>query len=145
MRKTLCAFLLLFIVISQALADNNITNLKKQLEIPKLSKLEHYGSIEQTISKPPRYSPQLNPTTHKPIFIMGNKDFTAENGVIAGSGTRDDPYIIANWVIMANGTAPYGMGTVGIFIANTTKCFVIRNVTIFGGDWGYSLKMPATS
>jgi len=76
--------------------------------------------------------------THEPIIIIGDDNFTEENGVIGGSGTKDDPYIIANWVIKANGTTPY-MGTAGIFIANTTKYFVIRNVTVFGGDWGILL------
>ena len=77
--------------------------------------------------------------TYEPIIIIGDDNFTPENGVIGGSGTKEDPYIIANWVIKANGTAPYDMGTVGIFIANTTKYFVIRNVTVFGGDWGILL------
>ncbi len=75
---------------------------------------------------------------HEPIFILSDSDFTPENGVIGGSGTKNDPYIIANWIIKANGTTPY-MGTTGIFIANTTKYFVIRNVTIFGGDRGILL------
>ena len=30
-----------------------------------------------------------------PIVILGNSDFTAENGIVAGSGTAEDPYIIA--------------------------------------------------
>ncbi|RLF83689.1 hypothetical protein DRN44_00195 [Thermococci archaeon] len=77
--------------------------------------------------------------THEPIIIIGDDNFTSENGVIGGSGTKEDPYIIENWVIKANETAPYDMGTVGIFIANTTKYFVIRNVTVFGGDWGILL------
>ena len=82
--------------------------------------------------------PHNETPAHEPIVIIGDGNFTEENGVIGGSGTKDDPYIIANWVIKANGTTPY-MGTAGIFIANTTKYFVIRNVTIFGGDWGILL------
>jgi len=76
---------------------------------------------------------------HDPIIILGDENFTAENGVISGSGTVDDPYIIANWVIKANTSEPYGNKTVGILIANTTKYFIIRNVTVFGGNWGVYL------
>jgi len=35
--------------------------------------------------------------SHDPISILGNSDFTVENGVVAGSGTTEDPYIIAGW------------------------------------------------
>ena len=77
---------------------------------------------------------------HGPIYILNDNEFTPENGVIAGSGTKDDPYIIANLIIRASGDTPYnGFGTVGIFIANTTKYFIIRNVTVFGGDFGIIL------
>ncbi|WP_172672601.1 right-handed parallel beta-helix repeat-containing protein, partial [Thermococcus sp. EP1] len=64
---------------------------------------------------------------HNPIEIIGDESFTPENGVIGGSGTPEDPYIIANWVINASGSA------FGIHIANTRAYFVIRNVTIYGG------------
>ena len=78
---------------------------------------------------------------HKPIYIVGDADFTEENGVIGGEGTKDDPYIIANWIIKANMTVtlddlPFNTG---IYIANTTKYFIIRNVTIYGGDFGIVL------
>jgi hypothetical protein len=33
-------------------------------------------------------------TSHDPIYINGNSGFTAANGVVAGSGTAGDPYII---------------------------------------------------
>jgi len=33
-------------------------------------------------------------TSHDPIYIEGNAGFTAANGVVAGSGTAGDPYII---------------------------------------------------
>jgi len=56
-----------------------------------------------------------------PIRINGNNEFTSENGVIGGSGTPDDPYIIEGWKI--NGT---GYGNC-IYIGNTTAYFIIRN------------------
>src|SRR5690349_11912885 len=38
-------------------------------------------------------------TSHKPILITSDNDFTASNGVISGSGTASDPYIIGTWKI----------------------------------------------
>src|SRR4030042_1606621 len=35
----------------------------------------------------------------EPIFITSDTAFPAENGVVAGSGTADDPYVIAGWEI----------------------------------------------
>ena len=84
----------------------------------------------------------LNPTpNHKPIYIVGDANFTEENGVIAGNGTKENPYIIANWVIPANMsiTLDGQQFNTGIYIANTTKYFIVRNVTVFGGDFGILL------
>lgn len=64
---------------------------------------------------------------HSPIRIIGNDQFTEENGVTSGSGTVDDPYIIENWVIVSDGSASQG-----IFINNTDVYFIIRNCTISG-------------
>ena len=38
-------------------------------------------------------------TTHDPIVIDGNSDFTSANGVVSGSGTKCKPYVIKNWKI----------------------------------------------
>jgi len=59
-------------------------------------------------------------TPHNPIYIVGNVGFTAANGVVAGSGTEDDPYIIENWDISSTSAH-------GIRIHDTTAYFVIRN------------------
>ncbi|MBE3122908.1 MAG: right-handed parallel beta-helix repeat-containing protein [Thermoplasmata archaeon] len=64
---------------------------------------------------------------HAPIRIIGNDQFTPENGVTGGSGTEDDPYIIENWVIVCDGSASQG-----IFINDTDVYFIIRNCTISG-------------
>ncbi|MGC9530538.1 MAG: right-handed parallel beta-helix repeat-containing protein [Candidatus Bipolaricaulaceae bacterium] len=58
---------------------------------------------------------------HDPIFIYGDEDFTWANGVVAGSGTADDPYVISGWSI---DTLGYDYG---IYIDHTTAHFVIRN------------------
>ena len=65
-------------------------------------------------------------TPHDPIYINGNGDFTATNGVAGGSGTPSDPYIIEGWEINAS-TAK------GILILNTNVHFVIRDVHVHSG------------
>ncbi|MCJ2556789.1 MAG: right-handed parallel beta-helix repeat-containing protein [Candidatus Thermoplasmatota archaeon] len=68
-------------------------------------------------------------TPHDPIEIDGNADFTAANGVVGGSGTPSDPYIIEGWEIDAT-TAK------GINIRNTNAHFIIRNVYVHSGIHG---------
>lgn len=68
-----------------------------------------------------------------PIMIYGDWGFTRDNGVVAGSGTADDPYIIEGWEIDASGYSH------GIYIANTRAHFIIRNCKIYGADGGISL------
>ncbi len=61
---------------------------------------------------------------HSPIYIAGDNDFTAANGVISGSGSIGDPYVIAGWSIDAQ-NADYG-----IYIDHTKSYFVIKNCVI---------------
>jgi parallel beta-helix repeat protein len=63
---------------------------------------------------------------HDPINIDGNADFTATNGVVDGSGTENDPYIIQNWAISAENAQ-------GIEISNTTSYFIVRNCLVENG------------
>ncbi|MEM3445178.1 MAG: right-handed parallel beta-helix repeat-containing protein [Thermoplasmata archaeon] len=60
---------------------------------------------------------------HIQIHIQGDSDFTTANGVVSGSGTQSDPYIIEGWEIDAQG------GSYCIWVENTTAHFVIRNCT----------------
>ncbi len=62
--------------------------------------------------------------THEPIYIYGDGDFTIANGVMAGSGTADDPYVIEGWRIEAP-NADYG-----IYIDHTSAYFIIRDCVI---------------
>ncbi|MEM4308139.1 MAG: NosD domain-containing protein [Thermoplasmata archaeon] len=63
---------------------------------------------------------------HLPIHITSNAEFTPANGVIAGSGTATDPYIIGGWEIDANG------GSYCIWIENTDAYFVIQDCKVYG-------------
>ena len=60
-----------------------------------------------------------------PISILGDYDFTEENGVNGGSGTEDDPYVISNWQIDLGSDDLYG-----VRIENTTAHFLLRNVFV---------------
>lgn len=64
------------------------------------------------------------------ILIDGNSEFTPSNGVVSGSGTPLDPYIIENWEINAS-------EAIGIEIRNTNAHFSIRNVTVQHGASSY--------
>lgn len=65
---------------------------------------------------------------HSPIEIRGDTGFTAENGVVAGTGTSDDPYLIVGWSIDAT-EVPFG-----IHVEGTTKAFTIEACRVFGAS-----------
>jgi len=62
-----------------------------------------------------------------PITILGNADFTEENGVVSGSGTTGDPYVIAGWEIVVPAGVVYG-----VKIENVTAAFVLRGLVVNG-------------
>ncbi len=64
-----------------------------------------------------------------PITILGNGDFTADQGVIGGTGTADDPYLIAAVDVQAGAEDVYA-----IRIENVTAAFTLRGVAIQGGS-----------
>ncbi len=64
--------------------------------------------------------------THEPIYIFGDEDFTYSNGVMSGSGTSADPYVIEGWSI-SPANADYG-----VYIDHTTSFFVIRDCVVEG-------------
>ena len=61
---------------------------------------------------------------HEPIYIFGNDAFTLANGVVSGTGSADDPYIIQGWYIDVSAT------DYGIYIDHTTANFVIRGCVV---------------
>ena len=74
-------------------------------------------------------SPKVTASTrvpHSQILISGNSEFIAANGVIGGTGTASDPYVIQGWNITVCWRCPY----YGIEVANTTAYFRIFNVTV---------------
>src|SRR5207244_8101048 len=69
----------------------------------------------------------ISASSHASISISGDSDFTAANGVTGGSGTSDDPYVIAGWTITP-------VSTPGILVENTGVYFTIREVTVQGSQ-----------
>jgi len=67
----------------------------------------------------------VNDKQRGPISILGDAEFTAENGVIGGTGTEDDPYIIAAWEIVVPAGEYFG-----VRIENVTAQFVLRGLFI---------------
>jgi len=78
-----------------------------------------FEGIEQTLAR---------------IFIHGDSEFTWQNGVIGGSGTEEDPYIIEGWDIDGGGTSDC------IHIKDTTAYFIIRSVRVHNGYHGILLE-----
>lgn len=76
-------------------------------------------------------------TTHDPIIIAGNEGFTDVNGVVSGSGSASDPYIISGWDINASSAN-------GIEIIGTDAHFTIRDCSLHDGmtsnSYGISLE-----
>ncbi len=66
-------------------------------------------------------------TPHDPINIDGDASFDSQAASEgwAGSGTRDDPYIIEGYSITTEDS------TVPVQIVNTTRAFVLRNCSIY--------------
>jgi len=63
--------------------------------------------------------------TRGAISILGNSDFTAENGVVSGSGVANDPYVIAGWEISVGPEDLYA-----VQIENVTAAFVLRGLVV---------------
>jgi parallel beta-helix repeat protein len=77
------------------------------------------------------YNKKSDYTEHSPILINGNGGFTRANGVVGGSGTESEPYVVEGWDINAS-TA------VGISIQGTDAHFIVRNCYVHGGSTSWS-------
>lgn len=100
-----------------------------------------FSTTHATLIKKEETTAQTNPqattstiqyTPHEPIYITGNKDFTAENGVTRGSGTATDPYIIEGWEIDASQADPF-VEPGAIRVKGTNLHFIIKDCKIHNG------------
>jgi len=62
---------------------------------------------------------------HSAINIIGNSQLNADHGIVSGTGTSSDPYIIEGWEI---GVGSGGAALTGISMKNTNKHVEIRGV-----------------
>lgn len=65
----------------------------------------------------------LGLSPHAPIGIDGNAAFTAANGVVSGSGTPTDPFVISGWSISA-------ASSIGVQIRNTDVHLLLRDLEV---------------
>jgi len=70
---------------------------------------------------------------HDQIVIMSDEDFTLENGVRSGNGTRLNPYVIEGWEIDLPECAGEEYCSDGVVVQNTESSFVIRDMWIHSG------------
>ena len=68
---------------------------------------------------------------HAPILITSDEGFTSDSGVVSGSGTSDNPYLISGWDIGPGNWGNQPALNYGIMIANTTAHFTISGVSVF--------------
>jgi len=71
-------------------------------------------------------------SVHAPIRIVGDSDFTSENGVIRGTGAISDPFVIEGYEISNEGET-------GIEIVGTDAFFVIKDCYVHNSDYGIQL------
>jgi len=71
-------------------------------------------------------------STHAAIYINGDSGFVSANGVIDGSGTASDPYIIAGWEIDASIAS-------GIKVEHANAYFIIKDIYVHSGSSGHNL------
>ena len=93
------------------------------------------GALSTTLLKTPDTESKAAPLYNviNPIRIEGDAAFTGANGVVAGSGSFEDPFVIGGWDIDATTST-------GIWVSNTTLNFTVRAVNIHsGGISGYDI------
>ncbi len=54
------------------------------------------AALTLSVGVRPAAAAGCSPVPHAPILIQSNADFTKANGVVSGSGTASNPYLIAN-------------------------------------------------
>ena len=112
-----------------AVADDNTQSTAPDEVVPQIAD----SPVEtETVPEGDASTPDASPDSEidvssirGPISILGNADFTAENGVVGGTGTTDDPYVIAAWEIIVPSGEYYG-----VRIENVTAQFELRGLVI---------------
>jgi parallel beta-helix repeat protein len=85
---------------------------------------------------------------HGPIRIHYDEDFTSANGVVSGSGTQADPYIIQGWTINASASDTFSWPYInaGIAVGSTTKYFMVRDCLVDNAtNYGCAVSLSSTN
>lgn len=72
----------------------------------------------------------LEYAAHDIIKIDSNSEFNPLHGVVGGTGTQEDPYIISGWEI------DVGSDDNAIYIGNTTAYFIVENCYLHNSSDG---------
>jgi parallel beta-helix repeat protein len=75
------------------------------------------------------------------MSIQNDGDFDTEHGIVEGSGTAADPYLIEGWEIDASPGGCSSTPCRGIAVQNTSASFIIRNVKISGEQYEYGISL----
>ena len=85
-------------------------------------------SLEVQVRDTPKYGGRILSSASSLINITSDSDFATY--ALSGDGTFGNPYLIENYYILANGST-------GVIIQDTTAAFILRNITVVGGDSGF--------
>ena len=86
------------------------------------------GALVVVLKNAPEKASRVVPlyNVFSPIRIEGDAAFTTANGVVGGSGSFADPFVIEGWDIDSTTST-------GIFVSNTTLNFTVRAVNVHSG------------
>lgn len=104
-------------------ADENVA--VAEVDSPEAGNVDEDESEETPVPASADSTETVNDSQRGPITILGDGEFTTENGVVGGTGTEDDPYVIAMWEIVVPSGEYYG-----VRIENVTAQFVLRGLFI---------------
>ena len=76
---------------------------------------------------------------HSNILIVGNSGFTPANGVVSGTGTASNPYVISGWDISSSPT------NICVKVENTTAYFLMENDSVSCGNVGTGIIFSGVS
>ena len=72
--------------------------------------------------------------SHGPVLIVGNAGFTPANGVVSGTGTPSDPYVIEGWDFDLGSLVVCRLPCGVLTVENTTANLVIEGVRFTGSE-----------
>lgn len=82
------------------------------------------------LTSPSNMAFSLSYTTHAPIRIDSNSQFTGANGVVSGNGTASDPYLIEGWSIETSAESDIS----DIAVENSSAHFIVKDCYIHAND-----------